>query len=98
MNRLLLLSALALAACSDVNPREPLSRDFGNSVNANIAAQVVNPAPAPGGSAEMDGQRADSAIARYRAGKVIPPHPPLANGSIYPGTTDQQPLSGPPLP
>jgi type IV pilus biogenesis protein CpaD/CtpE len=80
MNRLLLLGILTLAACAD--PHQPLSRDFGNAVNANIAAQVVNPHPLITGAADTDGQRVSDAMNRYRTGKVTRPQPPLEAGRI----------------
>ncbi len=80
MNRLLLLAILTLAAC--VDPHPPLSPDFGNAVNANIAAQVINPNPLVAGPADTDGQRVSDAMSRYRAGKVTRPQPPLEAGKI----------------
>ena len=81
MNRLLLLAVLTLAGCID--PHEPLSPDFGNSVNANTAVQVVNPNPMPViGAADTNGQRVGDAMDRYRTGKVIRPQPPLEAGKI----------------
>ena len=80
MNRLLLLGILTLAACAD--PHEPLSADFGNAVNANIGAQVINPIPLVSGAADTDGQRVGDAMNRYRTGKVTRPLPPLEAGKI----------------
>jgi type IV pilus biogenesis protein CpaD/CtpE len=79
MNRLILLAILALAACED--PHRPLSLDFGNAVNANIAAQVINPNPTFG-AADTDGQRVGDAMERYRTGKVHRPLAPLEAGKI----------------
>ena len=73
MKRSLVLVVLALAACAD--PHEPLSPDFGNYVRANIAAQVVNPAPTTGGW-DADGERIERAIQRYHTNRVYPPHNP----------------------
>ena len=81
MKRLVLLASLTLAACTD--PHEPLSRDFGNAVNANIAAQVVNPAPRPAGMADTNGQRMERAVNRYVNNKAYEPHLPLEGGRIY---------------
>ncbi len=79
MKRLIMLAVLALAACED--PHRPLSRDFGNAVNANIAAQVINPNPTVG-VADTDGQRVSDAMERYRTGKVHRPLAPLEAGKI----------------
>lgn len=74
MNRLALLAVLALAGCMD--PHEPLSADFGNSVRANIQAQLVNPEPNYSSAfPETDGQRIENAIRRYRTNRVFPPRP-----------------------
>ena len=75
----LAVAALALAGCQN---REPLAADFGNSVNANIAAQVVNPAPASRGPNDGDGTRMANAIDRYRTNKVYKPTSPLQGGRI----------------
>jgi hypothetical protein len=83
MKRLVLLAGLALAACTD--PHQPLSADFGNAVNNNIAAQVVNPNPALAGSNDTDGQRAGSAMNRYQTNRVYQPHLPLESGRVYGG-------------
>jgi hypothetical protein len=80
MNRLLLLAILTLAACTD--PHQPLSADFGNAVNVNISAQVINPNPLVAGAADTDGQRIGDAMNRYRTGKVTRLQPPLEAGKI----------------
>ena len=77
MKRLLLVFALGLAACTD--PHEPLSADFGNSVRANIQAQLVNPEPNYSSAfPETDGERVENAIRRYRTNHVFPPQPETA--------------------
>jgi hypothetical protein len=89
---LLLLAALPLAGCID--PHKPLSADFGNSVNTDIALQTVNPLPRPDTVTENDGQRLGSAVDRYRADRVHQPHLPLENGKIYaPTPVEAEPAS-----
>jgi hypothetical protein len=66
------------------NPHEYLSGDFGESVRANIASQVVNPVPVqssrPPGN---NGVRMDSAFDRYQNNRVYRPVPaPSLQGSI----------------
>ena len=74
MKRLVLLAALGLAGCMD--PHEPLSPDFGNSVRANIAAQLVNPEPnLDTAEIETDSVRIDNALRRYRTNRTYPPRP-----------------------
>jgi type IV pilus biogenesis protein CpaD/CtpE len=93
MKRLVLLAGLALAACAD--PHQPLSADFGNAVNTNIAAQVVNPNPTMAGSNDTDGQRAGSAVNRYRTNRVYQPHLPLESGKINGGADAVIPPAAP---
>jgi hypothetical protein len=81
MKRFVLLAGLTLAACTD--PHAPLSPDFGNAVNANIAAQVVNPDPAPAGLADTNGKRVEKAVDRYVNDKTYQPRLPLEGGRVY---------------
>ncbi len=72
MKRLLFLgSVLVLAACS--NNTEPLGADFGNAVQHNRTAHIINPAPAYDGPATTDGQRTAGSFGRYVRGKVKQP-------------------------
>jgi type IV pilus biogenesis protein CpaD/CtpE len=70
MNRIIILAAFSLAACAESH--QHMSQDFGVSVRANIAAQVVNPQPSYG-VAETDGTRIQNAIHRYETNKVYVP-------------------------
>ncbi|GGF14299.1 hypothetical protein GCM10011611_20080 [Aliidongia dinghuensis] len=87
MKRLILLVGLALSGCAD--PHEPLSRDFGNAVNSNIAAQVINPTPQWSGDPSTNGQRVDNAVNRYLNNKVYRPLLPLEGGKVYDHTSEQ---------
>ena len=64
-----------LGGCT-YNPHRDFSDDYGDSVRANIARQVVNPIPLrssrPPGN---DGVRMNSAYVRYETNKVYPPTP-----------------------
>lgn len=94
MNRInlgiLIAAVAAVAGCSN---REPMGHDFGNAVNSNIAAQVVNPNPLVGApDFDTSGRRMGSAIERYNKNRVYPPVPPLS--SVAPvGTAQPQPQS-----
>ena len=58
------------------NPHEDFAADYGEAVNANIAAQVVYPVPVrPRGPAINNGIRMDSAYQRYETNRVYRPAP-----------------------
>ena len=83
MKRLLIPVLLSLSACN-YDPHQPLSADFGDSVRANIAAQVVNPAPTTGGW-ETDGERIQRAMHRYHTNTTYPPYTP-GNATAFGGS------------
>ncbi|HEV2550077.1 MAG TPA: hypothetical protein VGU20_22390 [Stellaceae bacterium] len=83
MKRLLIPVVLGLSACN-YDPHQALSPDFGDSVRANIAAQVVNPAPTTGGW-ETDGERIQRAIHRYHTNTTYPPYTP-GNATAFGGS------------
>ena len=90
MKILFLLPLALLAGC--VNPHQPLSADFGNSVATNVALQTINPLPPDQGIAESDGKRVGAAVERYRDDRVHQPHLPLETGRLYaPAPPDLQP-------
>ncbi len=69
---------LVLAAVSVVGAckhREPLSADFGNSVNQNPALHVVDPQPASAGAGapNLEGTRAVIGYGRYLTDTVETP-------------------------
>ena len=72
-----LLLLAGLAGCDNTYlPNGDMSSDFGNSVRANIALQVVRPLPTrlrpePNSSAA----RMDSAFVRYETNRVYQPKP-----------------------
>jgi len=85
------LLIIGLSACAD--PHVPLAPDFGNAVSANIAAQVINPAPNVSEQyPTTNGQRAAGAVERYRTEHVYPPVPPIEE-SVKQGTLPQMPES-----
>jgi hypothetical protein len=58
------------------NPHTDLAPDFGESVRANIASQVVNPVPLqPSGPTLNNGIRMDSAYQRYQTNRIYRPGP-----------------------
>jgi len=90
MNRIVIAACLALAGCAD--PHEPLAYDFGNSVRANIAAQVINPLPNMTTElATTDGKRIENALHRYRTNTVYPPRPESGLALIDNGTNGVPP-------
>ncbi len=58
-----------LAGCS--NPT--FDEAFGNAIEQNKAAHIVNPEPAAVDVPELEGARAALAIQRYKRGQVIQP-------------------------
>ena len=65
----------AVAACAQWQNKEPLGRDYGNSVTHNMSVQVIDPAPNLEGKEipDMEGTRAAGAMERYDTGTVIEP-------------------------
>lgn len=93
MKRMVILAALGLAACAD--PHEPLSDDFGNSVRANIAAQVVNPSPnLTSEVTATDGERIANALHRYHTNTVYPPRSETATPFVNENSAG--PIGAPP--
>ncbi len=77
MKTLKLIAILgSLAAVTACAPQEKLHPSFGNAVQHNMAAQIINPSPVYSGAQqvpELDGPRAAGAQGRYDTGKVIQP-------------------------
>ncbi|OQX32076.1 MAG: hypothetical protein B0D96_12375 [Candidatus Sedimenticola endophacoides] len=67
---LIALCALLLGAC-ETQPRMQLKEDFGNSVQANVAMQVINPdaGTAQPEAATLEGDKARQAMERYHDDK-----------------------------
>ncbi len=66
----------ALTGCSEyLDRRETISLGGGNSVATNEATQMVDPWPRASADRNIayNGERMESAVARYRANKVIKP-------------------------
>ncbi len=59
--------------------RETVSLGAGNAIAANQATQIVDPWPAYSGDKNLtfNGQKMQSAVERYRAGKVAAPVDPM---------------------
>jgi hypothetical protein len=59
--------------------REAVSLSAGDAVAANQATQIVDPWPAYSGDKNLafNGQKMQSAVERYRTGKVAPPVDPM---------------------
>jgi hypothetical protein len=69
------------------NPHEDFAADYGEAVNANIAAQVVYPVPLqPRRPAVNNGIRMESAYQRYETNRVYRPGPaPALQAATGPG-------------
>jgi len=70
-------SLLGLAACST---SKPLSADFGNATQHNMAVQVVDPDTATQPPLH-DGTHTAEAVKRYRTGDVKEPEPIETTGN-----------------
>jgi hypothetical protein len=76
--RALALAALlaALGGCSQyLDHRETISLGGGDSVATNAATQTIDPWPRDSANRDIayNGEKMQSAVERYRTGKVIPP-------------------------
>jgi hypothetical protein len=76
----LILIAMAggmLGGCSDIyyDRRDSISLASGDAVAANKTAQMVDPWPAHSVKREIafNGEKMQSAVERYRTGRIIPP-------------------------
>ncbi len=79
---LLLVVVLAPSACQWNGNAAPLGRDFGDTTSHNISQHVIDPEPVHIGSGApaMDGERAKSAVDRYRSGRVLAPQAESTGG------------------
>ena len=71
---------ISLAGCSDIytDRRETVALSAGDAIAANEATQMVDPWPPNSGDKNIasNGQKMQSAVERYRTGKVIQPTDP----------------------
>jgi len=71
-----------LAGCSDLylDRRDAIAFGAGDAVAANQMAQMYDPWPRQGGNVNFatNGQRMQSAVARYRTGNATTPADPMA--------------------
>lgn len=82
--------AAALAGCSDIYyaRRDTLALSAGDSVAANAVEQMYDPWPRNSGNTNIafNGQKMQTAIERYRNGKVTPPVDPTTLDILQPGS------------
>ncbi len=94
-----LAAGLVLAGCSDIywDRRETVASGAGDAVASNMAVQTIDPWPrnVANTNIPMDGARAELAMRRYRANRVIPPN---GNGTSSAGYDQQQQSQQPMLP
>lgn len=64
----LLTSAVMLVGCAD--PNKPIHESFGEATRNNMAAQIIDPAPAGEGPVVADGNNAAAATERYHTDTV----------------------------
>jgi len=80
----------ALAGCSEyLDRRDTIAVQGGNAVHGNMVVQMVDPWPRESANRTIayNGVVMQSAVERYRTGRVIPP------SGINTGTTYQSPTS-----
>ena len=75
--------AAMLAGCSDIyyDRRDTVALTAGDSIAGNAVAQTANPWPPESGNTMVafNGQRMQSAVERYRIGRVIQPVKPTTS-------------------
>jgi hypothetical protein len=94
--RALALAALlaALAGCSQyLDHRETISLGGGDSVATNKVTQMVDPWPRESADRNIayNGEKMQSAVERYRTGKVIPPQGIGTSTSYQPAAAQNAP-------
>jgi hypothetical protein len=97
--RLLALAALAatLAGCSEyLDRRETISLNGGNALAANQVTMMVDPWPRDSANKNIafNGNVMESAMARYRTGKVIPPRG-TGTSATYSNSSSAAPAADP---
>ena len=72
-----LLAGVLLAGCSDIyfDRRETIVPSAGDAVAANKVSQMVDPWPASSANKNIafNGEKMQTAVERYRQGRIIPP-------------------------
>jgi hypothetical protein len=87
-----------LAGCSDIyyDRRETIALSAGDAVAANAVEQMADPWPPNSGNPNIayNGQKMQSAVERYRTGKVIPPVEPTTLEIMAPPQAASTPTTG----
>ena len=89
----LALAMATLAGCSEYLDRtDTLSRQSGNAIQTDKITQMVDPWPAVSANRNIafDGAVMQSAMTRYRTGKVIPPRGLNDSGGSYNNNSNSQ--------
>ena len=72
-----LLAGVLLSGCSDIyfDRRETIVPSAGDAVAANRISQIVDPWPASSANKNIafSGEKMQTAVERYRQGRIIPP-------------------------
>jgi len=82
---------VALAGCSEYfDRRDPIAVQGGNAVQTNTVVQMVDPWPRESSNRNIayNGVVMESAIERYRTGRVIPPNG-INTGTAYQNNPQQ---------
>lgn len=85
-------SLIALAGCSEYFERQNnVSLAGGNAVHTNLATQTIDPWPPASANREIayDGNKMETAVDRYRTGRVIQPRG-IGTSGTYDSSNQQQ--------
>jgi hypothetical protein len=82
-----------LGGCSEyIDRRDTIARSGGNAVATDVVTQMVDPWPRDSANRNIafNGPRMESAFARYRTNRVIPPHGVGTSSSYQDSGTNAQ--------
>jgi hypothetical protein len=88
-----LLAGLLLAGCSDIyfDRRETIVPSAGDAVAVNKVGQMVDPWPASSANKNIafNGEKMQTAVERYRQGRIIPPVNATTSSVAYQAAAQQ---------
>ena len=89
----LLAASCALSGCSDIyfDRRDSIAPSAGDAVAANKVTQMVDPWPPASANKNIafNGEKMQTAVERYRQGRIIPPVNATTSSVAYQAATQQ---------